>query len=42
MSQVKVRIKGRGNAWPVFLGQEHPFYDRNNIEDLANVSFSNK
>ena len=40
MSQIKVRINGRGNAWPVFLGQEHSFYDINNYEDLANASFS--
>ncbi len=40
MSQIKVRINGRGNAWPVFLGQEHPFYNRFNYEDLANASCS--
>lgn len=40
MSKIKVRINGRGNAWPVVLGQEHPFYDRQNYQDLANASFS--
>lgn len=40
MSQIKVRINGRGNAWPVILGHDHPFYDRTNIEDLANASCS--
>jgi len=40
MSQVKLRINGRGNAWPVFLGQEHPFYNRQKYEDLANASCS--
>ncbi|MCK5171472.1 MAG: hypothetical protein KAQ75_16450, partial [Bacteroidales bacterium] len=40
MSQIQVRINGRGNAWPVMLGQEHPFYDRTNYEDLANASSS--
>lgn len=35
-----IRTNGRGNAWPVPLGKEHPFYDRKNIEDLANASFS--
>ncbi len=40
MSNIKVRINGRGNAWPVILGQDHPFYNRSNIEDLANASCS--
>jgi hypothetical protein len=40
MSTVKVRVNGRGNAWPVVLGQDHPFYNRHNIQDLANASFS--
>ena len=40
MSEIKVRINGRGNAWPVVLGQEHSFYNRNNLEDLANASCS--
>lgn len=40
MNQIKVRINGRGNAWPILLGQEHPFYDRTNYEDLANASCS--
>ncbi|PLX23532.1 MAG: hypothetical protein C0597_00830 [Marinilabiliales bacterium] len=40
MSTVNVRVNGRGNAWPVILGQDHPFYNRHNFEDLANASFS--
>jgi phosphoribosyl 1,2-cyclic phosphodiesterase len=40
MNQVQLRINGRGNAWPVFLGQEHPFYNRQKYEDLANASCS--
>ncbi|HSH53089.1 MAG TPA: MBL fold metallo-hydrolase [Bacteroidales bacterium] len=40
MSQVQVRINGRGNAWPVFLGQNHPFYNRKDYGDLANASCS--
>ncbi|MFC2152622.1 MBL fold metallo-hydrolase, partial [Bacteroidota bacterium] len=40
MSQIKVRINGRGNAWPIILGQDHPFYDRSKYEDLANASCS--
>jgi glyoxylase-like metal-dependent hydrolase (beta-lactamase superfamily II) len=33
-------VHGRGNAWPVPLGEEHPFYDRKDPRDLANASFS--
>lgn len=40
MSQIQVRINGRGNAWPVIVGQVHPFYNSQNIEDLANASCS--
>ncbi len=40
MSQVQLRINGRGNAWPVILGQEHPFYNRSDYQDLANASCS--
>ncbi len=40
MSQIQVRINGRGNAWPVIVGQDHPFYDRRNYEDMANASCS--
>lgn len=35
-----IRTNGRGNAWPIPLGQQHPFYDINNVNDLANASFS--
>ncbi|MCK4466315.1 MAG: MBL fold metallo-hydrolase [Bacteroidales bacterium] len=40
MTKVLLRINGRGNAWPVPLGQEHPFYSPNLGEDYANASFS--
>ena len=40
MGKIKVRVNGRGNAWPVVLGQDHPFYNRHNYQDLANASFS--
>lgn len=40
MSKIKVRINGRGNAWPILLGQHHSFYDRTIYEDLANASCS--
>ncbi len=35
-----IRTNGRGNAWPIPLGQEHPFYDKSNPQDLANASYS--
>jgi len=35
-----IRVNGRGNAWPVFLGAENPHYDRSSSEDLANASYS--
>lgn len=37
---INIRTNGRGNAWPVPLGREHPFYDKDKFEDLANASFS--
>ncbi|MDY6801565.1 MAG: MBL fold metallo-hydrolase [Bacteroidota bacterium] len=40
MNQVQLRINGRGNAWPVLLGQNHPFYNRKKYIDLANASCS--
>ena len=40
MSDIIIRVNGTGNAWPVPLGSEHPFYNKENPEELANVSFS--
>ncbi|MFC2098847.1 MBL fold metallo-hydrolase [Bacteroidota bacterium] len=40
MSKYFVRVNGTGNAWPVPLGTDHPFYDPADPEQLANVSFS--
>ncbi len=37
---MKIQVHGRGNAWPVPLGQDHPFYDRTDYRDLSNASFS--
>lgn len=37
---IYIRTNGRGNAWPVPLGREHPFYNKSQFEDLANASFS--
>ena len=34
-----VRVNGRGNAWPVFLGSESRFY-RSTSQDLSNASYS--
>jgi glyoxylase-like metal-dependent hydrolase (beta-lactamase superfamily II) len=33
-------VHGRGNAWPVPLGEDHPFYDRTDPRDLSNAAFS--
>lgn len=35
-----MKINGRGNAWPVPLGQENPFYCSNGKIEYANASFS--
>lgn len=35
-----VRVNGRGNAWPILIGDEHPHYDKRNAFDLANASYS--
>ncbi len=39
-NELQLVIHGRGNAWPVVLGETHPFYDRNDPRDLSNASFS--
>ena len=36
---VKLIVHGRGNAWPVPLGETHPFYDNTDYRDLANAAF---
>lgn len=40
MENVFIRLNGRGNAWPVFVGSTHPFYSVNDPDDLGNVSYS--
>ena len=40
MSKYKIRTNGRGNAWPILLGETHNLYDINNVDDYANASFS--
>lgn len=35
-----IRVNGTGNAWPTFIGEEHPFYWDGQPESMANVSFS--
>jgi glyoxylase-like metal-dependent hydrolase (beta-lactamase superfamily II) len=37
---LQLLVHGRGNAWPVFLGERHPFYDHTDYRDLANAAFS--
>lgn len=40
MTSLNLRIIGTGNAWPVLIGSEHPYYDRKNCNDLTNAAFS--
>jgi glyoxylase-like metal-dependent hydrolase (beta-lactamase superfamily II) len=40
MNEFFIRVNGRGNAWPVYLGQENQFYNANEASDLANASYS--
>ncbi|MFN8257828.1 MAG: MBL fold metallo-hydrolase [Bacteroidales bacterium] len=40
MSEIIIRTNGRGNAWPVFPGFRHHFYDHTNFYDLTNASYS--
>ena len=40
MGYIYIRVNGTGNAWPVPLGSEHPFYNTEDPEELANASFS--
>ncbi|MCK4701570.1 MAG: MBL fold metallo-hydrolase [Bacteroidales bacterium] len=40
MNKTGIRINGRGNAWPLPLGQDHPMYQRGKEPDYANASFS--
>jgi glyoxylase-like metal-dependent hydrolase (beta-lactamase superfamily II) len=39
-AKLEIVVHGRGNAWPVPLGEEHPFYDRKDPRDLSNASYS--
>ena len=38
--KLELVVHGRGNAWPVPLGEEHPFYNREDPRDLGNASYS--
>lgn len=40
MDTIQLVVHGRGNAWPVPLGESHPFYDRTDPRDLSNAAFS--
>ncbi len=37
---IYVRVNGRGNAWPVFLGGSSKFYNAQSSNDLAGASYS--
>ncbi len=39
MSKIYIRLNGRGNAWPTQIGLDHPYYEKNYV-DNSNVSFS--
>jgi len=38
--KLEIFVHGRGNAWPIPLGEEHPFYNREDPLDLSNASYS--
>lgn len=40
MSNIYLRINGVGNAWPVLIGQQHPFYKKPDPLNIGNISFS--
>ena len=35
-----IRVNGTGNAWPTFIGEEHPYYWNDQPQSMANASFS--
>ncbi|MBN1184710.1 MAG: MBL fold metallo-hydrolase [Bacteroidales bacterium] len=37
---IAIRVNGTGNAWPTFIGEQHPFYWDGQPESMANASFS--
>ena len=37
---LQLKVHGRGNAWPVLLGGDHPMYNRADPKDLSNASYS--
>lgn len=38
--RLEIVVHGRGNAWPVPLGEDHPFYNRKDPLDLSNAASS--
>lgn len=38
--RINIRINGRGNAWPILLGEKNSFYNALDMSDYANTSFS--
>jgi len=38
--RLQLKVHGKGNAWPVPLGETHPYYDRTNPSELSNAAFS--
>lgn len=39
-SSLQLKVHGKGNAWPVPLGETHPYYDRTKPGELSNAAFS--
>jgi glyoxylase-like metal-dependent hydrolase (beta-lactamase superfamily II) len=39
-NELHLVVHGRGNAWPVVLGEIHPFYNATDPSDLSNAAFS--
>lgn len=39
-ASLQLVVHGRGNAWPVPLGETHPFYHMDDPRDLSNAAFS--
>lgn len=39
MTEYQLRIIGTGNAWPILVSEDHPFYDMNSDSELANAAY---
>lgn len=39
MDNFQLRIIGTGNAWPILVSEQHPFYDAESDSDLSNAAY---